>query len=116
MGISWTVTEHLSNTAEKWESAWTVTEHLSNTAEKLETAGQDISFVEISRKPMIQPQYKLCAVFSYIHDITDLTDNIFTIKHIKFHRHLSDMSPIQHDLKQFPSQLILQMKGRGCFN
>jgi len=27
------VTEHLSNTAEKWESAWNVTEHVSNTEE-----------------------------------------------------------------------------------
>jgi hypothetical protein len=90
------------------------------TCEKLQknknTAGQDISFVHISRKPMIQPQYMYCAILSYIHDSTHITDTIFTLNHNKFHRLLSDMSPIQHGLKQFPFQLILLMKGRGLSN
>jgi len=76
------------------------------------TARQDISFVQISTEPMIQPQYKYCAVLSYIHDSTRITNNIhvFTLNHNKFHRHLSDMSPIQHGIKQLPFRLILQMK------
>jgi hypothetical protein len=97
------VTEHQSNTAEKWEISMecdrTSVRYWRKIGISMEydrrsvkyckngnTAGQDVSFAHTSREPMIQLQYTYCAVLSYIHDSTHITDTIFTLNHNKFHR------------------------------